>query len=181
MPIGVQAHAVAREPLTLASGGAHPFLALPHVLALVAVGIWAAELLPSALWVLPLSFLLSELAGGVAWLVGFPIPEVGVGTAVSVIVLGSMILAERRPPTGLAVTMVAFFALFHAQPHAIIAEPDLGALLYLGGFLAGSAVLLLGGIAIGLNFHSSKGRSWLRLSGTVILLGGVYCLVEALR
>ena len=99
------------------TGFLHPLSGADHVLAMVAVGLWGAQLGAPAIWVLPVAFPLVMAVGGLMGLLGFPLPGVEVGIAVSAIVLGVMVLAEVRPPLWLAAAIVAFFAVFHGHAH----------------------------------------------------------------
>ena len=53
---------------------AHPVSGLDHVLAMVAVGLWGAQLGPPALWLLPVTFPMVMAFGGFLGLVGIPLP-----------------------------------------------------------------------------------------------------------
>src|SRR5437763_6107969 len=81
-----------------AGGFAHPWLGLDHVDALVAVGLWGALLGGPALWLLPVIFPLVMACGGMAAILGAPLPGVETAIALSAVVLGSMIAAAAQPP-----------------------------------------------------------------------------------
>src|SRR5262245_32300488 len=61
-----------------ADGLAHPFSGLDHVLAMVAVGLWAAQLGRLHAWLLPLAFPAVMALGAIAGMSGIapPAPEV---------------------------------------------------------------------------------------------------------
>ena len=61
---------------------------LDHVLAMLAVGLWGAQLGSSALWVLPVAFPMVMAVGGFLALIGIPLPGVELGIALSGVVLG---------------------------------------------------------------------------------------------
>ncbi|MHC5002766.1 MAG: HupE/UreJ family protein, partial [Planctomycetota bacterium] len=90
----------------LLSGLSHPVSGLDHVVAMVAVGLWGAQLGTPAIWVLPVMFPLVMAIGGFMGLIGMPLPGVEIGIALSAIVLGAMVLAEARPPLPLAIAIV---------------------------------------------------------------------------
>src|SRR6186713_604314 len=100
-----------------AAGFLHPLSGLDHLLAMVAVGIWGAFLGRPLVWVLPVAFPLVMVVGGVLGIAGVPLPHVEVGIAASVIVLGLAIATAWRAPVGLAVAIVAIFAIFHGHAH----------------------------------------------------------------
>src|SRR5687767_15457481 len=57
-------------------GLAHPFTGLDHLLAMIAVGLWAAQIGGRALWLLPLSFVTSMAVGGALGMSGMALPQV---------------------------------------------------------------------------------------------------------
>ena len=90
----------------------HPISGLDHVLAMVSVGLWGAQLGAPAVWLLPVTFPMVMAFGGMLGLMGVPLPGVEVAIAVSGIVLGLAVLAEWRPPLWLAAVIVGFFAVW---------------------------------------------------------------------
>src|SRR3546814_8038615 len=73
---------------SLIAGFAHPLLGLDHVLAMVAVGLWAAFLGGRAVWIVPAAFV-SVMAGGFALATAGPaFLAVALGVGGSVVVMG---------------------------------------------------------------------------------------------
>src|SRR5213593_4828132 len=62
-PATLQAHPLHNSMSGLTSGLLHPFAGLDHILAMVAVGFWAAQLGGRARWLVPGSFLAMMIAG----------------------------------------------------------------------------------------------------------------------
>ena len=58
----------------LASGLLHPLTGLDHLIAMVAVGIWGAQLGGAAIWVLPITFPMVMAVGGVLGVLKIPLP-----------------------------------------------------------------------------------------------------------
>src|SRR5215470_2427013 len=79
-----------------------PAAALDHVLAMLAVGMWGAQLGAPAIWALPVAFPLVMSLGGVAGILGLQLPAVEPAIALSVVVLGAAIAANLRPPLPVA-------------------------------------------------------------------------------
>ena len=98
-------------------GFLHPVKGLDHILAMLAVGMWGAQLGGRALWGLPVAFPLVMAMGGVLGILELPIPQIELGIALSVIVLGTLIALRARPPLWVAGVIVAFFAIFHGYAH----------------------------------------------------------------
>ena len=92
------AHAPAGSAEGFVSGLLHPVSGLDHVLAMVAVGLWGAQLGAPAIWLLPVTFPLMMAVGGFLGLLGVLLPGVEVGIAVSAIVLGAAVAFESKPP-----------------------------------------------------------------------------------
>lgn len=161
------------------SGLSHPISGLDHVLAMIAVGLWGAQLGPPQLWLLPIAFPLVMAMGAAISLMGFPLPLVEVGIAGSAIVLGLMVLLEARPPVAVSLVLVGAFALFHGHAHGTeLPEGDSG-LWYSMGFVTGTGLLHAVGIGIGTLNSWSWGKRCLRAAGAVVLAGGTYFLIRS--
>jgi urease accessory protein len=167
------AHEGAATPSSFASGFLHPLTGVDHVLAMLAVGMWGAQLGMPALWVLPVAFPLVMSLGGVAGILQLPLPAVEPGIALSVIALGACIAIDRRPPLWLAAALVAAFAIFHGYAHGTELPSQAGAAAYSAGFVAATGMIHLAGIAIGLVVHVPHGRELLRAGGAAISLAGL--------
>ena len=76
------------EELSFLSGFRHPISGLDHVVAMIAVGLWGAQLGPPAIWVLPVAFPIVMALGGVLGLLGVPLPGTEIGIALSALALG---------------------------------------------------------------------------------------------
>ncbi len=170
------AHEAGGEAAGLLSGLRHPVSGLDHVVAMLAVGLWGAQLGSPALWLLPVAFPMVMALGGALGLVGLPLPGVEIGIAASAIVLGAMVLFEVRPPLGLALALVGVFALFHGHAHGTELPAGQNGLLYSIGFVVATGTLHACGIGIGTLHLWSWGRPILRLSGALIAASGLYFL-----
>ncbi|MGH7675313.1 MAG: HupE/UreJ family protein [Gemmatimonadales bacterium] len=99
------AHAERGAAAGLLAGLHHPVSGLDHVLAMIAVGMWGAQLGPPAVWVLPVTFPIVMACGAFLGLVGIPLPGVEIGIALSASVLGLMVAREARPSLVLAAVL----------------------------------------------------------------------------
>ena len=160
----------------LLSGLLHPVTGLDHVVAMIAVGLWGAQLGAPALWVLPIAFPLVMALGAVLGVTGVPIPFVESGIAASGIVLGLMVAFAVRPPLWLAFLIVACFAVFHGHAHG--AElPAYGVpILYATGFVVATGLLHLTGIGIGATRRWPAGEWLVRAGGVLVALVGAWYL-----
>jgi urease accessory protein len=166
-----QAHVGAGGSPGFAAGFAHPLGGLDHVLAMVAVGLFAANLGGRALVAVPLSFLALMGVGGVLGMFGFGLPAAEIGIALSVVLLGLAVALPRRWPLGAAAALVGVFALFHGHAHG--AEMPLGAAAagYAAGFVAATALLHLGGLAAAMA-AAPRSRAIRFGGGAIACLGG---------
>ncbi|MFN7292175.1 MAG: HupE/UreJ family protein [Pirellula sp.] len=163
-----------------ASGISHPIRGMDHVVAMLAVGLWGAQLGAPAIWVLPIAFPLVMAFGAAMSLMGFPLPGVEIGIAFSAFVLGLMVLLESRPPLAVSLSLVAAFALFHGHAHGGELPHGESGLAYSLGFVLGTGLLHAVGIGIGCIGHWSWGKVCLRASGALVMLSGVYFLISSL-
>lgn len=161
----------------------HPIGGIDHVLAMVAVGLFAAQLGGRALWAVPATFVAVMAAGGTLGMAGVALPAVEVGIALSVLVLGLVVLAGRRWPLGLAMALVAVFAVFHGHAHGSEMPVDASGLSYGLGFMLATALLHLAGIGLGIGLGrlaATEGGRLIQASGAAIALAGVVLLAGAL-
>lgn len=162
------------------TGFLHPMLGLDHVAAMVAVGLWGAFLGAPAIWMLPVAFPLVMALGGALGVMGVPIPAVETGIAASAIVIGVAIALAFRPPIWIAALVVAFFAIFHGHAHGEEMPAASSPLAYAAGFVTGTGLLHLAGIALGLLTRSQTGTMAVRAMGGVIAVAGVGFLTGVL-
>jgi len=162
------------------SGISHPIRGMDHVVAMIAVGLWGAQLGAPAIWLLPIAFPLVMAFGAAMGLMGFPLPGVEIGIAFSAIVLGLMVLLESRPPLAVSLLLVAAFALFHGHAHGAELPHGQSGLAYSLGFVMGTGLLHAAGIGIGCMGRWSWGKICLRAAGALVMVSGVYFLISSL-
>jgi urease accessory protein len=174
------AHVDQAEAAGFMTGLQHPWSGFDHILAMIAVGLWGAQLGNPALWILPVTFPMVMAFGAMMGLMGIPLPGIEIGIAVSAMVLGTMVLGEVRPKLVVAAVLVGVFAIFHGHAHGTELPPGQSGLLYSMGFVIATGVLHGIGIAIGLIHRWQVGRIVLRCAGGFIAIMGVYFLWRAL-
>ncbi len=164
------------------SGFEHPWSGFDHIAAMVAVGLWGAQLGAPAIWMLPVAFPLVMAVGGFLGLIGVPLPGTEIGIGASALLLGIAVAAEIRPKNLIwAAALVGVFGLFHGHAHGTELPPGENGLFYSLGFVIATGVLHGCGIAIGEIRRWRGGAKVLRMLGVVIALAGVYFLVQAFR
>lgn len=165
-----QAHALGGDG-GLIGGLSHPLMGLDHLLAMIAVGLWAAQLGRQAAWQMPLAFVSVMTVGfGLARL-GLVLPVVEPMVVASVAVLGVLVAGAVRVSAGTGAMLVSVFAVFHGYAHGVEMPVTSSVWSYAAGFAATTAGLHLLGLGFGL---ASRQRAVLtRLSGAAIAVSGV--------
>lgn len=154
-----------------AEGLAHPLTGLDHLLAMIAVGFWAASLGGRARWIVPAAFVSVMAGGALAGAVGLPALAIEYLIAASVVALGLLIAFEVRIPTAPAAALVGLFALAHGYAHGAEAPAGQGLLAFAVGFIASTA--LLHGVGLGLGALSFAGLTR-RIAGFAMATAGVF-------
>lgn len=181
LPATVLAHEGSSLPYgSFIAGLAHPVLGVDHFLAMVSVGIVSAQIGGRAIWTVPATFVAVMAVGGVLGILDVGLTAIEVGIALSVLVLGLAIAADRRLPVVVAMVAVAFFAIFHGYAHGAempqVAQP----LRYALGFMTGTTLLHILGVVIGdISQHYVRGKLLLRVAGGAIATAGTFFLVGA--
>ncbi len=173
------AHVQQGQAVSFLTGFEHPWSGLDHVLAMMAVGLWGAQLGNPAIWILPIIFPLVMSFGAMMGLLGIPLPGIEIGIATSAIVLGIMVLGEVRPKMIIAASLVGCFAVFHGHAHGTELPAGQSGILYSMGFVVATGCLHGVGIAIGLIHRWPLGKLVLRGSGALIAAMGILFLWQA--
>jgi len=161
------------------TGFYHPISGLDHVLAMVAVGLWGAQLGAPAIWLLPVAFPMVMAMGGMLGLLGVPLPGTEYGIALSAILLGIVVLFEIRPPLAAAAGLVGIFAIFHGYAHGTELPPGQSAMLYSIGFVIATGCLHAVGIGIGTLHKWAWGQKFVRFAGALVATGGAFFMWKA--
>lgn len=151
LPGAAFAHAGHGEASGFLDGLAHPVLGADHLLAMVAVGLWAALTGGTARLAYPASFLVAMIAGGALGLGGTALPAMEPAILASVILLGAFAALALRLPLPAALAGLAAFGLAHGNAHGLEAAD--GGLAYVAGFAIATAGLHALGLALGLGLR----------------------------
>ncbi len=158
------------------SGLAHPLSGLDHLLAMLLVGVWAAQQGGRARLALPATFLGLMAAGAGVALLGLPLPAVEPGILASVLVLAALIAAGRRVSLGAGVALTGAFALLHGHAHGAELASGASAATYVAGFLFSTAMLHAAGLGLASLAARLGGALALRAAGVAGVLGGLALL-----
>ena len=159
----------------LIAGIGHPIGGLDHLLAMLAVGLWAAQQQGAARWALPCTFVGTMLLGGVLGFEGLELPALESGIAASVLALGLAVALAVRPPLMMAVAATALFALFHGVAHGLELPEMSSPWTYAAGFVMATAALHAAGYAA-VRFLPKAAAPLVRVAGALSALTGAWLL-----
>jgi len=164
----------------LLSGVLHPLTGLDHLVAMVAVGLWGAQLGAPGIWILPIYFPTVMAVGGLLGMLGVPLPLPEVVIAASALVLGFAVATSLRVPFWAAAIVVGMFAVFHGYAHGQELPDAANPLAYGVGFVVATGTLHALGILIGVLTRWQAGAVAVRVLGAGIAgLGGVSLIALA--
>lgn len=175
------AHSGTGLPGGFVSGFLHPLSGFDHLLAMVSVGIWGAFLGRPLIVALPVIFPTVMAIGGALGMANVPLPRVGLGIAISVLVMGGVIAFAYRAPVWIACLIVGVFAIFHGYAHGKELPSAADPIGYSVGFVLATGLLHVAGIGIGVLKDRPGGVIATRGLGALIALSGVYFLHAAVR
>ena len=160
-------------------GLAHPIGGADHLLAMLAVGIWAAQIGGQALWRVTGTFVAVMLLGGLLGIANIPLPFIEEGILVSIVVLGILITGAFKIRLVYSCLLVGVFAIFHGYTHGSEMPTSISAASYALGFVMATAVLHLSGIGLAVLMKKTKVQMMGRFAGSTIALCGVYLASQA--
>lgn len=173
-----EAHTFGLAAAGFSAGLAHPLVGLDHLLAMVAVGLWAVQIAeggdrPGALWLVPGAFVAMMAVGGVLAMVQVGVPQVELGIVGSLVVLGALVAVAPHLPVWAGAAVAGAFALFHGHAHGTEVPEAASAALYATGFVV--TTVFLHGVGVGLGLLLSEGRARFvsRLGGAGIAVAGL--------
>ena len=169
------AHPGHGEGGSLLAGFIHPFSGIDHLLAMTAVGLFAAHLGGRALWAVPATFVAMMALGGVFGAAGVSLPFAETAIALSVLVFGFVIFSGMTPPVLAAMALVGIFAIFHGHAHGTEMPVGGSGVDYGIGFMVATTLLHGFGITLGLAirwFDDVPRRRAMQACGVAIALIG---------
>ena len=172
--VGAQAHILSNDVHGFGSGFAHSLHGLDHILVMVAVGLWAAQLGGRARWLVPASFVGVMALGGALAMAGLRVPFTEEGILLSVLALGILIAVAARFPLAGSMAIVGIFAFFHGHSHGTEMPANVVGYLYGTGFALATALLHASGIGLANAVHNAK-LPVVRWAGATIVMAGI-CL-----
>jgi urease accessory protein len=175
-----QAHVGNHEVGGFFHGLQHPLGGLDHILAMLAVGLWAAQLGGTASWSLPLAFVSVMVVGGILGMSGITIPFVEQGILISDLILGAVVLAATRLPIAISLSVVGILAIFHGYAHGAEMPAGASGWTYAAGFVCATALLHLAGWSSALLIQKFGQGRWVQVAGAGVLVGGLVLTARSL-
>jgi urease accessory protein len=170
-----EAHTVLTQH-SFQSGLLHPMLGLDHLLATMAVGIWAAKMGGRMRWSMPLLFI-ALLTVAAIWSRGLAsVLVVENSIAVSLLLLGLFIAFSIKLPATIGMIIVGLFAIFHGVAHGTEWPAVITPFWYVSGFVFTTASLQVVGV-MAATYGADRAQVLIRLSGMLIASAGGWILL----
>ncbi len=167
---GASAHVGTHSGFGLVDGVLHPLTGADHVLAALAVGLWASSFKGRAAWAMPIAFVAAMGVGSALGLSGITIPQYEAAIIASLVVFGLAIASGREVPLAGGVGACALFALAHGSAHGAEIPDGVSPLAYVGGLMVATGSLHAAGLVLGTTLRAQAGA--LRFAGIAIALYG---------
>lgn len=168
------AHALTAEATSWFAGLIHPLLGSDHLLAMLAIGLWASQQGGNRLWQLPIAALIMMVIGAMFGYMGWSLPLFQVGVASSLLVIGLMLTFAVRLSIVPSLLMVGLFSLLHGYAHSVEMPQTLAMIDYVLGFVLTTTTLLGLGISLGMLAQRIQHERFLRIGGLAISLTGAW-------
>ena len=152
----------------LLAGVKHPLTGLDHLVAMIAVGLWAGQMGGKARWRVPCAFVGLMLVGGALGFAGVPLPFVESGIVASVFVLGLLVAAAVRWRPLASVALVGVFAVFHGHAHATEVMAGISGLDFVAGFAVTTVALHGVGLLLAAALERLNRPVILRFAGALV-------------
>jgi len=135
---------------SFSEGFIHPITGIDHLLAIVAVGVWASHTGGNARWTLPATFVAAMALGGLLGGLGLiNLPGAEFLIAASIVTIGMLLVLAPKVPMALAYTLTGLFALGHGFAHGLELPTNASIASFGGGMLIATALLHALGLGIG--------------------------------
>lgn len=174
IPALALAHPGHEHTTSFISGFMHPMGGLDHLLAMLAIGLWAASLGGRALWAVPAAFIGTMLVGGGLAVAGVQVPFIEQGIVLSVILMGALLVGAARFPVVICAGIAGLFAVFHGAAHGLEMPLNANGAEYALGFAAATALLHLVGIGFGAAIARFQAPIITRVTGSLIAVAGLF-------
>ncbi len=159
-------------------GLSHPLSGLDHVLAMIAVGLWAAQAQSRIIWLFPLIFVAVMGLGGLLGMITLPVSFAEYGIMLSLLVLGTLLACRKHLSLSTSIILIGLFALSHGYAHGSEMPQSISMFSYAAGFMLATLLLHLCGIGLALLFRNFASINWVRFSGIMIAFYGGFLILQ---
>jgi urease accessory protein len=159
--------------LGFAAGVQHPLSGIDHLLAMIAVGLWAGLCGGRREWLWPAAFVFSMVAGGVLGMSAVVAIPVEPAILTSVMVLGFATALSLRAPPVLGGMLIAVFGLAHGYAHGTEMPQTAHALGFAAGFTLATATLHMAGLLAAARLRQLRLDFLARFAGGGIVIAGI--------
>jgi urease accessory protein len=157
----------------MSAGLMHPLTGLDHLLAMIAVGMWASQLGGRARWAVPVTFMGVMTLGSILGMLGLRLPAVELAIFASVVLLGLLVAGAARMRLEACMAAVGFFAFFHGLAHGVEIPATANGFGYAAGFIIATGALHALGFGIAAGMKSFAEAGWVRAAGGAIAVAGM--------
>jgi urease accessory protein len=173
----VHAHIGVHADGSFETGLMHPFSGMDHLLAMLAVGLWAAQSGGRNVLAIPVAFMTAMALGAVFGLSGGTLPFAETGITLSVAVLGAMLALAVHGAWQWTAPLIVLFGVLHGFAHGTEIPQFASPARYFAGFLMATAMLHACGVAAAIMLKDRVLA--LRSGGAAIGLAGLWMVLAA--
>ncbi len=163
----------------LAAGFAHPLTGLDHLIAMLAIGLWASQLGGPSVVMLPVTFVSVMLVGAVASMYGLNLPLVEPVIVASLLVVGLLVACAAKLPMSAGIVITAAFAFFHGAAHGQ-ETGEASPLLFAIGALLATILLHIIGVMLGSMLKAKASELAVRIIGSTVAAAGLLMMIGVL-
>lgn len=161
-------------PITgFAAGMEHPLSGMDHLLAMIAVGLWAGLSGGRRQWLWPAAFASSMVAGSIVGMFHAVTMTVEPIILASVMVLGLATALSLRAPLVVGGMLIAVFGMAHGYAHGTEIPRTAHGLDFAAGFTLATVTLHAAGLLAAVRLRQMRLGFVARLAGGAIVMAGI--------
>jgi urease accessory protein len=160
------------------AGLKHPVQGMDHLLAMLCVGMISSRIGKSAIWQVPLCFVLVMAVGCVIGFFGAKLTIIEYLIAVSILIFGVLLIIPQWLSISATLLTVALFAVVHGYAHGkempLFVLPE----IYIFGFMVSTTVIHILGVVLGEIINRLPRRQLLyKMTGISLVVTGIFLMV----
>jgi len=156
-----------------AAGMQHPLSGMDHLLAMIAVGLWAGLCGGRRQWLWPAMFVCSMVAGSAIGMLHAPTISVEPVILASVLVLGLATALHLRAPLVLGGMLIVLLGMAHGYAHGTEIPRTAHGLDFAAGFTLATIMLHLTGLLAAAGLRRTRLDFVARFAGGAIVIAGI--------